>query len=134
MAKIVLTDATVSIAGTDISEYVASITLTTSSAEVETTSFGSGGAVTRVGGLKDGSLALDVHQDFAALDSILFPLLGSTASFIVNPSGTTPGTATPDYSGTVLITELTPVAGAVGELATMSLSFPLSGTVSRGTA
>lgn len=134
MAKIVLTDATVSIAGTDISDYVASITLTTSAAEVETTSYGSGGAVTRVGGLKDGSLALDVHQDFAALDSLLFPLLGSTASFIVNPSGTTPGTATPDYSGTVLITELTPVAGAVGELATMSLSFPLSGTVSRGTA
>jgi hypothetical protein len=134
MAKIVLTDATVSIAGVDISDYVASITLTTSSAEVETTSFGSGGAVTRVGGLKDGSLAIDVHQDYPLVDNLLFPLLGSTAAFIVNPSGTTPGTATPDYSGTVLITELTPIAGAVGELATMSLSFPISGTVTRGTA
>lgn len=134
MAKIVLTDATVSIAGTDISNYVASITLTASSAEVETTSFGSGGAVTRVGGLKDGSLALDIHQDYPVVDALLFPLLGSTASFIVNPSGTTPGTATPDYSGTILITELTPIAGAVGELSTQSLTFPISGTIARGTA
>ena len=134
MSKIVLTDATVSIAGTDISDYVASITLTTSAAEVETTSFGSGGAVTRVGGLKDGSLAIDLHQDFPVIDALLFPLLGSTASFIVNPSGTSPGTATPDFSGTILVTELTPVAGAVGELATQSLTFPISGTVTRGTA
>lgn len=134
MAKIVLTNAAITIGTTNISQYVASVTLTTSAAEVETTSFGSGGAVTRVGGLKDGSLALDIHQGYPTVDALLYPLLGSTVAFQVLPNGTAAGTANPRYSGTVLITELTPIAGAVGELATMSVTFPISGTVTRGTA
>lgn len=133
MSKIVLTNAQITLGGTNISNYVASVTLTTSSAEVETTNFGSGGAVTRVGGLKDGSLALDIHQGYPTVDGLLYPLLGSTTAFQVWPNGTTTGTANPRYSGTVLITELSPVAGAVGELATMSVTFPISGTVTRST-
>lgn len=134
MAKLVLTQANITLAGTDISDNVASVTLTTSAAEVETTSFGSGGYVTRVGGLKDGSLALDIHNDYAAVDALLYPLIGSTASFVVKPNGTATGTANPAFSGTVLITEYTPVNGAVGELATASVTFPVSGSVTRGTA
>ena len=134
MAKIVMTSANVTLGGTDISDYVASVTLTVSSSEVETTSFGSGGAVTRVGGLKDGSLALEIHNDYSAIDGLLFPLVGSTAAFIAKPDGTATSAANPAYSGTILITEYTPVNGAVGELATASLTFPLSGTVTRVTA
>jgi hypothetical protein len=134
MSKLVLTNAAVKIGTTDISDYVASVTLTTSSAEVETTSFGSGGAVTRVGGLKDGSLALDIHTGYPTIDALLYPLLGSTVAFEVHPNGTATGTANPKYSGIVLITELTPIAGAVGELATQSVTFPTVGTVTRGTA
>ena len=84
MAKIVLTNAAVTIGTTNISQYVASVTLTTSSAEVETTSFGSGGAVTRVGGLRDGSLALDIHSSYPTIDALLYPLLGSTVAFATN--------------------------------------------------
>ena len=134
MSKLVMTNANVTLGATDITDYVASVTLTVSSSEVETTSFGSGGAVTRVGGLKDGSLALEIHNDYSAIDGLLFPLVGSTAAFIVKPNGTATGSANPAFSGTILITEYTPVNGAVGELATASLTFPLSGTVTRGTA
>jgi hypothetical protein len=134
MAKIVMTSANVTLGGTDISDYVASVTLTVSSSEVETTSFGSGGAVTRVGGLKDGSLALEIHNSYSEIDGLLFPLVGSTAAFIAKPDGTATSAANPAYSGTILITEYTPVNGAVGELATASLTFPLSGTVTRATA
>jgi hypothetical protein len=64
MSKLVLTNSNVVLGGTDISDYVASVTLTVSSvSEVETTSFGSGGAVTRVGGLQDNSVTLEIHQD-----------------------------------------------------------------------
>lgn len=134
MAKLVLTQANITIAGTDISDNVASVTLTTSSAEVETTSFGSGGYVTRVGGLKDGSLALDIHNDYSAIDGLLYPLIGSTASFVVKPNGTATSSSNPAYSGTILVTEFSPVNGAVGELATASVTFPISGSVTRGTA
>ena len=134
MAKLVMTNSNVVLGGTDISDYVASVTLTVSSSEVETTSFGSGGAVTRVGGLKDGSLALEIHNSYSEIDGLLFPLVGSTAAFIAKPDGTATSAANPAFSGTILITEYTPVNGAVGELATASLTFPLSGTVTRATA
>ena len=134
MAKLVMTNANVTLAGTDITTNVASVTLTISAAEVETTAMGNT-AVTRVGGLQDNSLTLSVHQDFASVDALLYPLIGSTTSFIVKPNGSSAGTANPSYSGTVLIAgDYSPVNGAVGELATFDLTLPISGTVARATA
>ena len=134
MAKIVMTNANVTLGGTDISEYVASVTLTTSVNEVETTSFGVG-AVQRVGGLQDNSVTLDLHQDYSAIEGLVYPLIGSTTSLVVKPNGTAVGTANPSYTtNSVLITEWTPVNGAVGELATISVTWPISGTVTKAVA
>ena len=79
MAKLVLTDAKITLAGTDISTNVAAVTLSSSSAEVETTAFGQG-AVTRVGGLKDNSVTLSIHQEYSSIEGLVYPLIGSTAS------------------------------------------------------
>ena len=134
MSKIVMTNANVTLGGTDISEYVASVTLTTSVNEVETTSFGVG-AVQRVGGLQDNSVMLDLHQDYSAIEGLVYPLIGSTTSLVVKPNGTAVGTANPSYTtNSVLITEWTPVNGAVGELATISVTWPISGTVTKAVA
>lgn len=135
MAKQVLTDVNVTLAGTDISTSVAAITLTTSAAEVPTTAFGST-SVTRVAGLLDNSVTLDLHQQYSAIDALIFPLVGSTAvTMVVKPNGTAAASsANPSYTFSVLCTNWTPVAGAVGELATASVTWPISGgiTVSRG--
>ena len=134
MAKLVMTNANVTLGGTDISEYVASVTLTTSVNEVETTSFGVG-AVQRVGGLQDNSVTLDIHQDYSAIEGLVYPLIGSTTSLVVKPNGTAVGTANPSYTtDSVLITEWTPVNGAVGELSTISVTWPISGTVTKAVA
>jgi len=133
MAKLVLTNANVTLGGTDISTYVASVTLNVSVNEVETTSFGVS-AVTRVGGLQDNSVTLDIHQDYSAIEGLVYPLIGSTTSLVVKPNGTAVGTANPSYTMTPLITEWTPVNGAVGELATASITWPVSGTVTKATA
>ena len=133
MAKLVLTNSNVVLGGTDISSYVASITLTISVNEVETTSFGTG-AVTRVGGLQDNSVTLDLHQDYSAIEGLVYPLIGSTTSLVIKPNGTAVGTANPSYTMTPLVTEWTPVHGAVGELATASVTFPISGTVTKAVA
>lgn len=130
MAKLVLTDAVIKVAGTDISSNVASVTLTSSSAEVETTAFGQG-AVTRTGGLKDNSVTLDIHQEYSSIEGLVYPLIGSTTSISVQPNGTAVGSASPKYEATVLITEWTPVNGAVGELATASVTWPISGTITK---
>jgi hypothetical protein len=136
MARIVLTDVGVVLGGVDLSDHIASVTITQSIDAVETTAFGDGGR-TRVGGLEDSSLTLDFHQDFASgeVDATIAPLVGGTASFEIAPFGTAvaaSGTA-PRYSGTVLLTEWTPLNGAVGDLSTASVTWPVTGVVARGT-
>jgi hypothetical protein len=133
MAKLVLTNANVTLGGTDVSSYVASVTLNISVNEVETTAFGSG-ATTRVGGLQDNSVTLDMHQDYSAIEGLVYPLIGSTTSLVIKPNGTAVGTANPSFSMTPLVTEWSPVNGAVGELASVSVTWPVSGTVTKATA
>ena len=134
MSKLVMTNANVTLGGTDISAYVASVTLSISVNEVETTSFGVG-AVQRVGGLQDNSVTLDMHQDYSAIEGLVYPLIGSTTSLVIKPNGTAVGTANPSYTtNSVLISEWTPVNGAVGELATISVTWPISGTVTKAVA
>ena len=106
MAKLVLTNANINFNGTDISSNVASVTLSTTAAEVSTTAFGST-AQTRVSGLIDNSVTFSIHNDYNAIDGIFFPLVGSTAvTCIIRPNGTGAATATnPSYTFSVLVTD-----------------------------
>ena len=134
MAKLVLTNATVSLNASDISTSVAAITISTSAAEVPTTNFGSGGAVTRVAGLIDNSVTLSMHNDYNAIDGLIFPLIGSTAvTMVIKSSTAAVSTANPSYTFSVLCTEWTPVNGAVGELNTADVTWPISGTITKAT-
>jgi len=132
MAKIVLTNANVQLAGTDISSYVKQVTLTTSVNEVETTAFGST-AKTRVAGLIDNKVQLDIQQDYSTVEGLIYPLIGGTAvTLIVRPNGTgAASTANPQYQAQVLCVEWMPVNGAVGDLATASITWPISGTITK---
>jgi hypothetical protein len=134
MAKLVLKDVNVVFNGTDISANVASISLTSSAAEVPTTAFGNT-AITRVSGLIDNSVTFSIHNDYNAIDGLFFPLVGSTAvSCIVKPNGTAAASsANPSYTFSVLVTEWQAVNGAVGELATADVTFPISGTIVKST-
>jgi hypothetical protein len=78
---------------------------------------------------------LDFHQDFdpAEVDATVFPLVGTVVSFEVLPKGTAVGTANPKFTGNLLVTEWG-FGGAIGELATKSVTWPVSGTITRGTA
>jgi len=135
MAKLVLTNSTVSLNSTDISSSVAAITISTSAAEVPTTNFGSGGAVTRVAGLIDNSVTLSMHNDYNAIDGLIFPLIGSTAvTMVIKASTAAVSTANPSYTFSVLCTEWTPVNGAVGELNTADVTWPISGTITKAVA
>lgn len=135
MAKFVATDYRITINGTDFSSSLAAVTLDISAAEQEVTAFGDT-FVQRIAGLKDASISLDFHQDFgaASVDATLFPLLGSNATVVVTPTDGTSSTS-PAYSGVFLCTEYQPYASSVGDLATLSVSWPLAdGTISRATA
>lgn len=135
MAKLVLTAASVVLNGTQIGDNVAAVTLSTSAAEVPTTSFGSGGAVTRVSGLIDNSVTLSLHNEYNSLDGLILPLIGSTAvTMVIKASTAAVSTANPSYTFSVLCTEFTPVNGAVGELNTADVTWPISGAITKATS
>lgn len=135
MARIVLTDASVTVNAVDLSQFIASVTISTTREVVDTTGFSTSGARTRIGGLQDNSLTLEFHQDFAsgAVEATVFPLIGSTTAVVVKPTSAAVGATNPSYSCTALVSEWTALNGAVGELATASVSWPISGAVTKST-
>jgi hypothetical protein len=135
LAKFVATDYKVTINGSNLSTSLASVELPIEIDEQETTAFGSEWR-TRIAGLKSGSITLEFHQDFAAgaLDSILWPLLGTNATVVVVPTSGTVTASNPSYTGTFLVNQYTPYASTVGDLATVSVAWPLSGALTRATA
>ena len=138
MATFVYTNAKVTLNGTanDISSSVRQIVLDIDLAEVDKTNFGSGGWTEVTGGLKSGTVQIDFNDDVAAaaIDSTIWGLFGGTAAFTIRPGGTAAiGTSNPDYQGTVLVNK-TMIGGAVGDLATKSVTWPTTGSISRATA
>jgi len=135
MPKFVATDYNIEIESTDFSTSIAAVTLEISADEQETTSFGADYR-TRIAGLKDASLTLDFHQDFGAssVDATLFPLMGSAVTFSITPTSEATSATNPAYSGTAIVTSYSPFANSVGDLATLSVTWPVSGPVTRATA
>jgi hypothetical protein len=74
-------------------------------------------------------------QDFAAgsVDATLNPLLGSIATVIIQSASGTVSATQPKYTATCLVTAYSPFASSVGDIATLSVTWPVSGTVVRGT-
>jgi len=135
MAKQILTNVAVTYgtANTDISSFVTSITLSSSAAEVATTSMGSS-AVTRIQGLIDNSITMELQQDYPTIEKLFFDAFtaGTAVPMTVKPNGTAAASSTnPQYAFSVLPTAHTPVNGAIGDLATMSISFPISGAITK---
>lgn len=137
MAKFVVTDPVIVLNSGTVTTSAASVTISVEADDIETTAFGGSGWRTRIGGLKQGSVDIEFHQDMAsgAIDSVVYALLGSTAAVKVRPGGTAAiGTSNPEYQFDVLVTNWNPIDSAVGDLATVSVSWPITGAVTRATA
>jgi hypothetical protein len=136
VAKFVATDVKVTINGTNLSDHIAQVSLEQTADEIETTAFGTEWRQRVGGGLKDASISIDFHQDFGAgsVDAILSPLFGSIATVVVAPTSGSVSATNPSFTGTFSVVQYSPVASSVGDLATLSVSWPSSGTVVRGTA
>jgi hypothetical protein len=138
MARLVLTNAYVLYASNDISQYVSSISLSSSVDVIETTGLGNV-ARTRVGGLFDNQLTVEFNQDFAdnALEelingtSLATSTVGTAVAMEIRPVNTTVSASNPKYTFNALIAEWQPLSGAVGELVTASVTWPISGPITK---
>lgn len=136
MARIVLTNAYISVGGVDLSDLVASVTLNETFDIVETTAFSSTAAKTRVAGLEDNSITLEFHQDYATgeVEQTIYPLLGQASAVIVKPNGSSTSAFNPSYTCSAIISEWTPINGSVGELASASVTWPITGAITKAVA
>jgi len=135
MAKFAATDYKITVAGVDFSTNLNSVELSQEADDLETTAFGQSWR-SRIGGLNNASITLNFMQDFAAgsVDATLNPLLGSIATVIIQSASGTVSATQPKYTATCLVTAYSPFASSVGDIATLSVTWPVSGTVVRGTS
>jgi hypothetical protein len=134
MARIVLTNAYVVFGSTDLSDHISSITISSTFDIVETTAFGDT-AKKRVAGLADNSVSLEFHQDYAtsSVEQTIYPLLGTAVTITAKPVNTTTSAVNPQYAFSAVVSEWTPLNGSVGELTTASVTWPISGAITKTT-
>lgn len=135
LTPVVLTDALIIINSNTLSDHGNKVEVPVTVQDKDSTTFGQSW-INRVGGLKDASLSIEFLNDFVAanLDSIMWPLLGTVVTFEVRPTSAARGTGNPAYTGSILIKEWKPIMGKVGDLVSVSVSFPTSGAVLRQTS
>lgn len=129
MPVFVMTDASVTVNTVDLSTYVTSISFNYERDAIETTAMSSNGHVF-IGGLQNLSVTLEVNNDLAAAKTLetLWSATGSGTNTLVLKNLST-GTPNPVFTiSNAYLAASTPVNGAVGELATQSITFT-GGTV-----
>ncbi len=135
MATFSATDYDILINAVNMSPMARSATLPITAAELDNTAFGST-YKSKIGGLKEAKLDIEWNQDFAAaqVDALLFPLFGTVTTFELRPTSGARSATNPAYTGSVLISQYTPLDAKVGDLAILKTSWPTSGTVLRQTS
>tara|TARA_R110000803_G_scaffold41960_8_gene90082 strand:+ start:614 stop:1030 length:417 start_codon:yes stop_codon:yes gene_type:complete len=138
LAKYVVTGNNVSFDGVDISASVTRAELAISSTEVDVTDFASGGWTEVVGGLKSGSISIDFQQDFGTGgigETLTEDLVGTIKEvIIIAGNGSVASATTPSYTASCLISSVTPVSGAVGDLSTYSVTWATTGPIVKAVA
>lgn len=85
-------------------------------------------ARSRIKGLGDSTIQINFNQDFAAggPDATVAAALGTVVAIKVRPTSSAIAATNPEYVGSYLINQNNPFGNGVGELAKMSVSWPLS--------
>lgn len=130
MARSALIDAVVYVDGNDISAWVSKIEDDFEYAEQETTTYGDEGNKTVVGGIRSGSIALEMKNDYGAgaLDSIMQSLVSRTpVAMSYKPINAVVSSVNKLHSGSILLNSWQPISGNVGDVPTVSKTYTQSG-------
>lgn len=138
MAAITMKDAHFTVNSVDLSDHVSSITLNLSKDTPEDTAMGDDSRSYLADGLNTATIDVTFNADYAAseVDATNWTIFsGSSAvAFIVKPNGGTTATANPKYTGNCILSDWTPVGGSVGDTAQVTVSYQVTGDVSRATS
>jgi len=126
VAIFVLKDAYVTVAGTDLSSYISSISLDYAVESISIDAMGSNGHLFTAG-LQNNSVAITFNNDFAALKvaATLDGQIGlGTTTIVVKATSSATSSTNPAYTiSNTFLSGSQPVAGSVGDLAQQSVTF-----------
>ena len=115
----------------DLSDHATSVTLNYAADELEVSAFGDT-AHKFVAGLQSGTLTVSFLND-TATSSVLQTLNGAfgttVACKLLQEKATAVSATNPLYSFDVLVNNLTPINGGVGDMATQDITFTLNSVV-----
>ena len=130
MAVFAALDVQCTINSVNLSDHITSVAFNPTGADVQTTAFGDLN-VTRIGGLQDGSISIEFQSDFAVSETYatLQPLINTLTTVAVKATSDATAATNPEHRVSCLVTEVPFIDAAVGDLATFSVSWPMSGPV-----
>ena len=135
MATFMLNNASVTINSVDLSSYVTSVTLSQSADNLEDTAMGDTSR-SYIGGLKSGTVDIEFNADFAAAktEATIFPLVGTSTAVVVKPVAASVSATNPSYTFNAIVNSWDTLNGSVGEIASHSISWPITGAITKATS
>ena len=136
MAVFMQSSVTVTVNSVDLTDHITSISgFNETCADLQTTAMGETN-ISRIGGLKDSSVSITFLNDFAAskVYATLKDLLGTAVNVTVQPVAGSATATNPKKTGSCLITELPFIDGSVGDLAEVSVTWPVTGAITTATS
>jgi hypothetical protein len=121
----------VKIASVDLSDHVTSVTLNQTADELEVTSMGDS-AHKYVKGLESATLTVSFLNDQAAASVLdtLSDAFGTTVAWkLLQDKGSAVSATNKLFSGDLLVNNLTPINGGVGDMSTQDITFTVNSVV-----
>ena len=136
MAVFMSNSVTVTVNSVDLTDHITSVSgFNETCADLQTTAMGETN-ISRIGGLKDASVSLTFLNDFAASETYitLASLLGTAINVTITPATGSVTATNPKKTASCLVTELPFIDGSVGDLAEVSVTWPVTGSIVTATS
>ena len=114
----------------DLSDQVTAVTINQTFDELEITSMGNTSHVFTKG-LESSTVTLDFINSYASAEvaATLQAAYGTTVPLVIKPTSAVISATNPEYQTTILVNNLTPVSGSVGDLSTQSITFTCNSAI-----
>lgn len=114
----------------DLSDQVTAVTINQTFDELEITSMGNTSHVFTKG-LESSTVTLDFINSYASSEvaATLQAAYGTTVPLTIKPTSAVVSATNPEYQTTILVNNLTPVSGSVGDLSTQSITFTCNSAI-----
>jgi len=119
----------------DLSDQVTNATINQQFDELETTAMGAT-AHSFVKGLESSTITLDFLNSYVASEvyATLQAAYGTSVTCVMKPTTAAVSATNPSFTASILVNNLTPINGAVGDLSTQSITFTCTSTVAIATS